>query len=121
MLAQARELGPHVGRFAERLLAGPLPWAKLRQGQKLLRLADRYTAARLEAACARALGFDLIDVRRVEHILILALDRESHPAPPAQERLQTFPPGRFARPGSAFAHPTRSQPTTTTSPQEDRP
>lgn len=122
---QARELGSAIGRFAERLLTGPLPWAKLRQGQKLLRLADRYTAARLEAACARALGFDLIDVRRVERILILALDRESQPAPPAADRLQTLPPGRFARPGSAFAHRTAPPPTTTTltttSSQEDLP
>jgi hypothetical protein len=121
VLAQARELGPSVGCFAERLLAGPLPWAKLRQGQKLLRLADRYTAARLEAACARALGFDLIDVRRVERILVLALDREDLPAPPLAERLQTLPPGRFVRPGNAFAHRTGPPPTTTTTttPQED--
>src|SRR5438128_8647599 len=33
---------------------GPFPWSKLRQGQKLLRLAERYTTERLEAACARA-------------------------------------------------------------------
>ena len=109
LVRQARALGPNVGRFAERLLEGPLPWAKLRQGQKLLRLADRYTADRLEAACARALGFDLLDVRRLERILVLALEHESQPAPPPDERLQPLPPGRFARPGSAFDHryPTR--------------
>src|SRR5439155_16924305 len=59
LLQQATALGPSVGAFAARLLEGPLPWAKLRQGQKLVRLAERYTAARLDAACARALGFDL--------------------------------------------------------------
>jgi len=99
---QARDLTPAIGDFADRLLAGSLPWAKLRQGQKLLRLAERYTAPRLDAACRRALAFDLIDVRRVERILIQALEHEALPArdpdalPP--------PPARFTRPGAAFAH-----------------
>jgi hypothetical protein len=61
---QAVALGPQIGQFAEWLLDAPVPWSKLRQGQKLLRLAERYTQERLEAACARALGFDLVDVRR---------------------------------------------------------
>jgi transposase len=110
LIRQATSLGPHVGVFAERLLAGPLPWAKLRQGQKLLRLADRYTAERLEAACARALGFDLLDVRRVERILVLALEHEGLPALPLDDRLQPLLPGRFARPGSAFDHRFSSAP-----------
>lgn len=118
MIAQARDLGPHIGQFTERLLTGPLVWAKLRQGHKLLRLADRYTAVRLEAACARALGFDLIDVRRVERILVLALDREGLPAPPVEERLRPCPPSRFARPGSAFAHRTAPRLTSTPVPED---
>ena len=97
---QAAELGPAVAAFTQRLLEGPLPWAKLRQGQKLLRLGERYTALRLEAACQRALAVDLIDVRRLERILVEALDQDALPeaaqAPP--------PPGRFARPCRAFAH-----------------
>ncbi len=99
---QAHDLAPAIGEFADRLLAGPLPWAKLRQGQKLLRLAERYTTPRLDAACRRALAFDLIDVRRVERILVQALEHETLPTrdpdalPP--------PPARFARPGAAFAH-----------------
>lgn len=104
LIRQAETLGPNVGAFATRLLDGPLPWAKLRQAQKLLRLADRYTAARLDAACARALGFDLLDVRRLERILVLALEREGTPAPPADERVPVVVAGRFARPGTAFDH-----------------
>lgn len=104
LIRQAEGLGPSIGAFATRLLDGPLPWAKLRAGQKLIKLADRYTAERLDAACARALGFDLLDVRRVETILVRALDREGTPAPPADERVQPLPTGRFARPGSAFDH-----------------
>jgi hypothetical protein len=101
---QAEALGPSIGAFAARLLDGPLPWAKLRQAQKLLRLAERYTPARLEAACARALGFDLVDVRRLERILVLALEREGSPTPPPEERVRRVPTGRFARPGTAFDH-----------------
>ena len=52
---RAAELGEATGAFAERLFEGPLPWAKLRQGHKLLRLAERYSPARLDAACRRAL------------------------------------------------------------------
>ena len=44
IIRQAMALGPGIGAFAERLLEGPLPWAKLRQGQKLLRLAEQLMA-----------------------------------------------------------------------------
>ena len=87
----------------------------MRQGQRLLRLAERYTPERLEAACARALGFDLVDVRRLERIIVLALEHEGQLAPPADERVQPLPSSRFARPGTAFdhrfaAHPVEIQP-----------
>ena len=95
----AAEHGLAVAAFAERLFDGPLPWAKVRQGHKLIRLGQRYTPERLDAACRRALDVDLIDVRRVERVLTQALEGEDplpHPKP--------LPPGRFARPGSVFAH-----------------
>ena len=113
VVRQAMQLGPNVGHFAEQLLAGTFPWSKLRQGQKLLRLADRYTPERVDAACARALGFDLLEVRRVERILVLALEHEGQPAPPADQRVKPLPAGRFARPGTAFDH--RYQPVVTRS------
>ena len=96
---QAARLGPAVGEFAQRLFAGDHPWSKLRQGHKLLRLGERYTAQRLDAACQRALDVDLIDVKRVERILIQALEEETTPQLPLP-----LPPGRFARPGSVFDH-----------------
>ena len=111
VVRQAMQLGPNVGHFAEQLLAGTFPWSKLRQGQKLLRLADRYTPERVDAACARALGFDLLEVRRVERILVLALEHEGQPAPPADQRVKPLPAGRFARLGTAFDH--RYQPVVT--------
>ncbi len=95
----AANLGPAVAEFAEHLFGDTLPWAKIRQGHKLLRLGERYTAQRLDAACRRALEVDLIDVRRVERILVQALELEATPQLPLP-----MPPGRFARPGSVFAH-----------------
>lgn len=76
---QACELGPSVGEFASRLLDDAEdggPWARFRQAEKLLRLGQRYSPTRLELACARALRFDLIDVRRLERILREALEGE---------------------------------------------
>ena len=95
----AAEYGPAVAELAERLFDGPLPWAKVRQGHKLLRLGQRYTPDRLDAACRRALEVDLIDVRRVERILVQALEEESAPEWP-----QPLTIGRFARPGNVFVH-----------------
>ena len=98
---QAEQLGPAVGQFVRVLLSGTFPWARLRQAQKLLRLAERYGAARVNAACARALAFDLLEVRRVEKILADALERE--PAPAARGAVVALP-ARFARAPQSFAH-----------------
>ena len=96
---EAAKLGPAVDQFAQRLFEGPLPWARIRQGHKLLRLGERYTPQRLDAACQRALEVDLIDVRRLERILVQALEQDATPQLPLPA-----PTGRFARPGSVFAH-----------------
>ena len=88
-----------MAEFAERLFDGPLPWAKVRQGHKLIRLGQRYTPQRLDAACRKALEVDLIDVRRVERILLQALEKQETPEQP-----QPLPMGRFARSGDVFAH-----------------
>ena len=101
--------GPAVAEYAERLFEGPLPWSKIRQGHQLLRLGERYTPQRLDAACQRALAVDLVDVRRLERILnndtwCRALEEEALPQLPL-----SMPAGRFARPGSVFAHATGDQ------------
>ena len=77
--SKAAEPGPAVAEFAGWLFDGPLPWVKVRRGHKLLRLGERYTAKRLDAACRRALHAELIDVRRVERILAKALEQETLP------------------------------------------
>jgi len=95
---EAAKLGPAAGEFAQRLFAGTQPWYRIRQGHKLLRLGERYTAKRLDAACRRARDVDLIEVNRLERILVQALEAETTPQLPIP-----LPPGRFARPGSVFA------------------
>jgi hypothetical protein len=100
---KAREIGPAVGDFADKLLEGEFPWSRLRQVQKLLRLAERYGRERAEAACLRALSVDLIDVTRVGHILEQALENDSNQGdgttlPPLQQKL------RFLRPAEHFSH-----------------
>jgi transposase len=105
---RAREIGPGAGDFADKLLAGEFPWSRLRQVQKLLRLAERYGRERTEAACLRALSVDLIDVTRVGHILEQALENESTTGreahlPPLQQKL------RFLRPAEHFSHHSASR------------
>jgi transposase len=95
---QSAQLGKAIGAFADKLLDGPTPWSKMRQAYKLLRLGEKYTPVRLDAACEKALSVDLIDVRRVERILAEALEQEAAPALSAPP-----PPGRFVRPATVFA------------------
>jgi transposase len=96
----ARSKGEHVGAFAARLLEGPLPWMKMRQAYGLLRLCDRYGVERVDALCARALAFDVIDTRRVERMLKTA---QSCEATPQTTGTLIALPGRFARDAAAFA------------------
>ena len=104
-IRQAAQVGPAVGQFVTVLFSGTFPWARLRQAQKLLRLAERYGAARVNAACARALAFDLLDVRRVEEIVRTALEREP-PAPRARHRRPT--PGPLRPPAAELCPSPRS-------------
>ena len=93
--------GTSIGRFTERLLEGTFPWAKLRQAQKLLRLVDKYGAKRVEGACVRALLFDMVNVFRLEGMIMQALA-----AAPPGERQQAASEGllRFLRPGTSLTH-----------------
>jgi transposase len=109
VIREAQRVGEHVGHFAEKLLAGPFPWSKLRQAQKLLRLANKYGRARVDAACRRALYFDLINVRRVATILEdgLAHESDAEPSRPRGGQLLLLPTARFLRPAESFTHTER--------------
>jgi hypothetical protein len=97
-IEKAKELGSSCKAFTERLLSGDFPWARLRQAQKLLRLPDKYGRDRVEMACRRALSFDLIDVRRVEGMIMKGCEGTEGAA-----RGKVIAPARFARPASYFA------------------
>jgi len=100
VVRSAREQGANVGAFVERLLGGPVPWIKLRQAYGLLRLCQLYGQDRVNALCARALAFEVIDVRRIEGMLKDA--RRTEDAAVATGRVIALP-ARFARDPSSFA------------------
>lgn len=100
LVRRANEQGTHVGVFCQRLLAGPLPWVKIRQAQALLRLCDKYGTDRVNALCARAVAFDVLDVPRLERMLQDTRRVEQE----GQQRGQVIAlPGRFAREAATFA------------------
>jgi transposase len=99
---RARQLGSAVGDFTDQLLGGEFPWSRLRQAQKLLRLGQRYGVARLDAACRRALDFELLDVHRLQHILEQGLESQTEP-PPIAGRQATLEL-KFLRPPHHFVH-----------------
>jgi transposase len=105
IIAKAREQGEHVGVYAERLLAGPLPWTRMRQAYGLLRLCEKYEAARVDALCARSLAFDVLDVSRIERMLKSARTAEDT-AP--KGTVVPLPASRFARDPASFATIKRS-------------
>jgi transposase len=97
---RAQEHGAQIGGFAEKLLGGPVPWLRLRQGYGLLRLCEKYGADRVNALCSRALAFEVIDVSRLERMLKDA--RRTEDAAVSAGRVIVMP-ARFARDVAAFA------------------
>jgi hypothetical protein len=100
LLAKAKEKGAHVGIYAERILAGPLPWARMRQAYALLRLCDKYGDGRVEAVCQSALAFDVVDVKRITRMLKMAVVPAVPPRGEGKVVPLTLP--RFARPEEHF-------------------
>jgi hypothetical protein len=88
--------GQSIGAYAHALLAGPLPWTKMRRVYALLGLVKRYGASRVEAMCATALAADLVDVTRLKRMLVLAVP------PPAAVPTRSVPRGRFLRPATTY-------------------
>jgi len=106
LLAKAKEKGAHVGTYAERILAGPLPWARMRQAYALLRLCDKYGSGRVEAVCQTALAFDVVDVTRITRMLKSASKPEPQTSSRRGGNLVQLALPRFARPEEHFeTHP----------------
>jgi transposase len=106
LIRKAKERGENLGCFMERLLSGTFPWTHIRQAQQLLRLTDKYGPDRVDAACKRALGFDLIQVKRVKGMVESALEKEAVPPGanvPGQGNVVQLPL-RFLRDAKSFRH-----------------
>lgn len=93
-LQQAREVGSACAEFVERLLADRI-LERLRAAQGVLRLRDTYGAARLEAACTRALFHASPYYRTVKTILAGGYDQQ--PLSAAEAAHEHAPGARFAR------------------------
>lgn len=101
LLARAETKGPAVHDYLRRLLDGPLPWTRMRQGYQLLRLCERYGSERVDAACRHSLAFDVVDVPRVAKMLQRNFERETEASEEGSlVRLAQHP--RFSRPPAAF-------------------
>jgi transposase len=96
---RAAEQGEAVGQFAQKLLAGPLPWTRMRQAYALLGLVRRYGTARLEQACAIAVEADMIDIYRLRRLLELGA------APTTAAQAKVIPLARYLRPPQQYALP----------------
>lgn len=105
---RARARGTHIGLYAEKLLAGPLPWTRMRQAYALLRLCDTYGDGRVEAVCQSALAFEVVDVTRIGRMLKRAVLPAGEDASSA--KVVPLGPPRFARTTEHFT--TRSTKTT---------
>lgn len=95
---KAAAAGPSVGVYATRILDVPLPWASMRAVYRLLGLARTYGPAAVDAACTRALEFDVIDVKRIAGMLEQALERQPAMAPAKV----VGGPARFARDNTEY-------------------
>jgi hypothetical protein len=100
IVAQAASYGPATGTYARRLLDGDAPWMMMRSVYRLIGLAKRYGPQAAEAACARALDVDVINVSKIESMLKNAT--ETTPAAGLAAATGAGP-GRFARDAAEYA------------------
>ena len=98
--SRAEGIGPSSAELVGRLLA-ERPLDRLRSVQAILGLVDKFGAKRLEAACRRALAFDVTTYPTIKRILEQGLETEPLPeADKAPEKRRYA----FARPGSDIFH-----------------
>lgn len=101
-LKRAAQIGPATSQLIGQLL-DERPLDRLRTAQGILRLAEKFSARRLEAACSRALVFDEVSYGAVKRILDRKLDIISPmPATPTTTTQQATQPFLFVRPWTDF-------------------
>jgi hypothetical protein len=89
-LAQAQDIGPATTQVVDELLAAR-PVDRLRTALRVIYLADTYTPARLEAACARGIAFGDTRLVTLKRILAEKLELVTLPLPlPAQPESFVF-------------------------------
>ncbi|MHB2022753.1 MAG: Mu transposase domain-containing protein [Mycobacteriales bacterium] len=98
LTAKAGAAGLSVGVYAARLLDVPLPWTSMRAVYRLLGLVRSYGAEAVNAACARALELDVVDVTKIARMLEQARERQ----PPPATRAKVVGTARFARDPDEF-------------------
>jgi transposase len=96
---QAVGMGESIGMMADKLLAGALPWTKMRQVYALLGLTKRHGTERVEDACRRALRADMHDARRIARMVESCTP--TAPNPPLSDNI--IPIGRYLRPKGQYA------------------
>lgn len=110
LVRQAEAQGPNVHRFAKRLLENPQPWQSMRQAFALLGLCRRFTAARVDEACAMALAVEMHDYVRLKRMVLLGVTTTPPATPaPAPVPSNVVPLSRFLRPTSQYALPLASR------------
>jgi len=101
--------GPAVGEYAASLLGQALPWTKMRQVYRLLGLVKKWGAARVDAACAKALEAEALDVGLIGRMLERAMEKELPNDDSDGTGLSSnVVAGRFARSADEFATKNRS-------------
>ena len=97
----AAEHGAAIGQYAHELLAGPLPWTRMRQVRALLSYVRKYGAKRVEELCEICLAADMLDVTRLRRMLEQAAKPKAEPKPQAK----VIPIARYLRKPSQYALP----------------
>jgi hypothetical protein len=93
--------GPAVGTYAAALLGGPLPWTKMRQAYALSGLVKKWGPERVDAACARALEVEAVNVGLIGRMLERATETDTNTERPQPAAVVVT--GRFARGPGEFA------------------
>lgn len=101
---QAARHGVHVGQYAHALLAGPLPWTRMRRVWALVGLCRRFGDARVDATCAQALAAEMLSIKRLERMLLCGPTAAPAPTPPPAAA-RVIPLCRFLRPPTQYALP----------------
>jgi transposase len=101
---KAVELGAHAGRFVEAILSDHAI-RNLRKAQAVLRLGEKYGAARLDEACQYLLSFDTTELRRLQRVLDKGVPSLWRPQEPTKVIVLSQQALSFLHPAQSFAAP----------------